>query len=220
MSTELRPSLTDDSRSPKDLAYQPYQDIQAPPSAKAAAIAESDTPAEEEELQPPSDFTIHFPAYLPTPPFIHIQGVPNFRDIGGYSCPPPPSVRSRMPSDSLSTAKYMVRRNLLFRCAHPTQLTPLGGSSKVKSASSSRGRSPRRRRFSPSSPSRSPAPHPSPALVHPRRVSLCVPVLPARCLPSVQTLISELVSTPPILRSQTDLQPWPVSLYIWALPQN
>ena len=128
MSTELRPSVTDDGHSPKDLAYQPFQDIQAPTSAKAAAMAESDTPADEEELQPPSDFTIHFPSYLPTPPFIHIQGVPNFRDIGGYSCPPPPSVRSRMPSDSLSTAKYMVRRNLLFRCAHPTQLTPLGAS--------------------------------------------------------------------------------------------
>jgi protein tyrosine/serine phosphatase len=49
------------------------------------------------------------PATLP-PPFIHVDGVPNFRDIGGYSI-----------TDSSST-----RRNFIYRSALPTRITPAG----------------------------------------------------------------------------------------------
>jgi protein tyrosine/serine phosphatase len=49
------------------------------------------------------------PATLP-PPFIHVEGVPNFRDIGGYPI-----------TDSSST-----RRNFIYRSAVPTRITPTG----------------------------------------------------------------------------------------------
>ncbi|CRG87644.1 hypothetical protein PISL3812_04664 [Talaromyces islandicus] len=44
------------------------------------------------------------------PPFVHVDGIPNFRDIGGYSI-----------SDSSST-----RRNFIFRSALPTRVTAEG----------------------------------------------------------------------------------------------
>lgn len=46
----------------------------------------------------------------PSPPFINVDGVPNFRDIGGYSI-----------TDSSST-----RRNFIFRSALPTRITADG----------------------------------------------------------------------------------------------
>ncbi|QGA16351.1 hypothetical protein EYB26_004018 [Talaromyces marneffei] len=49
------------------------------------------------------------PATLP-PPFIHVDGVPNFRDIGSYPI-----------TDSSST-----RRNFIYRSALPTRITPAG----------------------------------------------------------------------------------------------
>lgn len=49
------------------------------------------------------------PSTLP-PPFIHVDGVPNFRDIGGYPI-----------TDSLST-----RRSFVYRSAVPTRITPIG----------------------------------------------------------------------------------------------
>lgn len=46
----------------------------------------------------------------PSPPFIHVDGVPNFRDIGGYPI-----------TESTST-----RRNFVYRSALPTRITPEG----------------------------------------------------------------------------------------------
>lgn len=47
------------------------------------------------------------PAHLPTPPFVTLSGIPNFRDLGGWpiaSCP-----------------NHSVRRNYIFRCGEPTR---------------------------------------------------------------------------------------------------
>ncbi|RMZ78658.1 hypothetical protein DV738_g3781, partial [Chaetothyriales sp. CBS 135597] len=68
----------------------------------------------------PQDFLTSLPRHLPTPPFIHVAGIANFRDCGGYECAPPPD------ADLTIGARYMVRRGVLFRCAHPTNLTPAG----------------------------------------------------------------------------------------------
>lgn len=46
----------------------------------------------------------------PSPPFIHVNGVSNFRDIGGYPV-----------TDSSS-----IRRNFIYRSAVPTRITPAG----------------------------------------------------------------------------------------------
>lgn len=50
---------------------------------------------------------------LPTPPFIPIPGLPNFRDAGGYPLAADP-------------ARKMVRRGVLFRSSEPSMLTPAG----------------------------------------------------------------------------------------------
>lgn len=50
-------------------------------------------------------------ASLPSPPFISIEGIHNFRSIGGYSTSTPPST---------------TRSNILFRSAEPSQITPTG----------------------------------------------------------------------------------------------
>lgn len=47
------------------------------------------------------------PTTLPSPPFVHLDGIPNFRGIGGW---PVPSGQS-------------IRRNLVFRCGEPTRAT-------------------------------------------------------------------------------------------------
>lgn len=49
---------------------------------------------------------------LPSPPFHDIQGVHNFRDIGGYAI-------STSPTSSL-------RRNFIYRCADPSRITSAG----------------------------------------------------------------------------------------------
>lgn len=49
---------------------------------------------------------------LPSPPFLTIPGLPNFRDAGGYA----------LANDSTR----MVRRNFLFRASEPSQLTDDG----------------------------------------------------------------------------------------------
>ncbi len=124
MSSEVDAEAISNDPSQHNSSYQPYMDARPPTSAGDASIPTPpmDPEAQEEPIQPPKDFNEHFPAHLPVPPFIHVQGVPNFRDLGGYPCPPPPSVRT-----SGGTGKsYMVRKNLLFRCAHPTQLTSHG----------------------------------------------------------------------------------------------
>lgn len=49
---------------------------------------------------------------LPSPPFVTVEGIHNFRDLGGYAV-------STIPSKS-------VRSNIIFRCAEPSQITPNG----------------------------------------------------------------------------------------------
>ena len=60
---------------------------------------------------PALDFTSNAPTNLPSPPFIPIEGVPNFRELGGYAC---------------SSPGTSLRRNYLFRCATLAQITPAG----------------------------------------------------------------------------------------------
>lgn len=53
----------------------------------------------------------------PSPPFIHVEGVPNFRDLGGYPCRPP---SSHFPPNQ----SYVTRPLTLFRSAQLTGITP------------------------------------------------------------------------------------------------
>ncbi|KAI3327157.1 Tyrosine/serine-protein phosphatase IphP-type [Xylariaceae sp. AK1471] len=60
---------------------------------------------------------------LPSPPFIPVPGLPNFRDAGGYE------VTSDLPSIISPEGKRkikMVRRGILFRSSEPSQLTDAG----------------------------------------------------------------------------------------------
>ncbi|KAI0548467.1 tyrosine phosphatase [Xylaria curta] len=60
---------------------------------------------------------------LPSPPFISVPGLPNFRDAGGYE------VISDPPGASSAEGKRrtkMVRRGILFRSSEPSRLTDAG----------------------------------------------------------------------------------------------
>ncbi|CAK7201015.1 hypothetical protein SEUCBS139899_003716 [Sporothrix eucalyptigena] len=46
---------------------------------------------------------------LPSPPFVHLKGIPNFRDLGGYK---------------VADSDLVVRRGYIFRCGEPTSATP------------------------------------------------------------------------------------------------
>lgn len=46
------------------------------------------------------------------PPFVQIAGIPNFRDLGGYPLAASP--------------KHSVRREIIYRCAEPSQVTKDG----------------------------------------------------------------------------------------------
>ena len=113
-----------------DPSYQPFHDARPPSASKREGVPMNSTHATpanmeaEDPIAPPNDFITSHPVHLPTPPFIHVQGVPNFRDSGGYECAPPPGTGA----GADSSKKYMVRKNVLFRCAHPTQMTPKGAS--------------------------------------------------------------------------------------------
>jgi hypothetical protein len=75
------------------------------------------------------DFTKDIPTEedIPYPPFINVEGVPNFRDIGGYSCPAPTQpMRSNGSPKVPSSTPYSVRRNFAFRCSELSQLTARG----------------------------------------------------------------------------------------------
>jgi hypothetical protein len=69
----------------------------------------------------PLDFTkdVPTPDEIPYPPFVLVEGVPNFRDIGGYACPAPPGATS-------PDAPHSTRRNFAFRCSELSQLTAAG----------------------------------------------------------------------------------------------
>jgi hypothetical protein len=49
------------------------------------------------------------PSSLPSPPFVSMGGIANFRDLGGYPIEGNPN--------------QSVRRNYIFRCAEPTKAT-------------------------------------------------------------------------------------------------
>lgn len=130
----INSSSVADSEAPQpEQPYQPYMDVKPPagsglsdangmPLTEREIIADEAAAREERESTPePRNFNIAFPDNLPTPPFLHVIGVPNFRDLGGYKCQPPSTASS---SDASKT--YTLRRNLLYRCAHPTHLTAEG----------------------------------------------------------------------------------------------
>lgn len=134
---EHLPSSTSDEAPPNPTEpYQPFLDMKPPvdapiSSANGTLISASEkekelesesTRGDREATPEPDDFHIEFPANLPTPPFIHVQGVPNFRDLGGYRCLPPSSSLNSSDNDKI----YTLRRGVLFRCAHPTHLTAKG----------------------------------------------------------------------------------------------
>jgi hypothetical protein len=73
---------------------------------------------------PVLNFTSNAPASHPSPPFIRVEGVPNFRELGGYACTPAPSDSTSAASSP--TKPLSVRRNYLFRCATLAQITPVG----------------------------------------------------------------------------------------------
>jgi hypothetical protein len=58
--------------------------------------------------------TTHTPQdpLLSFPPFVEIAGIPNFRDLGGYPISSSPS--------------HSVRREVIYRCAEPSQVTKDG----------------------------------------------------------------------------------------------
>lgn len=57
------------------------------------------------------------PPHLPRPPFIDVDGIPNFRDIGGYLC---------SPYGQKDT--HIVRPSFVYRCAVPTSVASNGAS--------------------------------------------------------------------------------------------
>ena len=65
------------------------------------------------------DFTKDIPSdsEIPYPPFVNVEGVPNFRDIGGYAC---------LSSSPTTTNPSSIRRNYAFRCSELSQLTSSG----------------------------------------------------------------------------------------------
>ena len=67
-------------------------------------------------MDTPSQITDY--AVLPSPPFIEVAGISNFRDLGGYPI-------SKRPS-------YSVRRDLIYRCAEPSKVTQDGISTMQK----------------------------------------------------------------------------------------
>lgn len=57
---------------------------------------------------------------LPSPPFIDVPGLRNFRDAGGYP------VVTTSSSSSSPAKKKMVRRGVLFRASEPSRVTDAG----------------------------------------------------------------------------------------------
>jgi hypothetical protein len=47
--------------------------------------------------------------FLPSPPFINVAGISNFRDLGGYAVS--------------NSRKHSIRRNFIYRCGEPSRLT-------------------------------------------------------------------------------------------------
>jgi len=94
-------------------------------AAPQAFNAQPPPPAPTASSQPPPlPDKFVFPSALPTPPFIDVDGIPNFRDMGGYL-----TATSYLTTPSISSANptlTMFRRGLLYRCANPQHLTSTG----------------------------------------------------------------------------------------------
>jgi hypothetical protein len=75
--------------------------------------------AEDSPPGAPTPETTAPPASLPSPPFITVEGIPNFRDLGHW--PVSPAVRASPTGLPLRT-----RPSFIFRCAQPSQCTPAG----------------------------------------------------------------------------------------------
>ncbi|KAJ1325550.1 protein-tyrosine phosphatase [Microdochium nivale] len=58
---------------------------------------------------------------LPQPPFIHVDGLPNFRDAGGY---PVASASASAPGQH--EKQRMVRKGVIYRASEPSKLSPRG----------------------------------------------------------------------------------------------
>ncbi|KAI0012010.1 tyrosine phosphatase family-domain-containing protein [Xylariaceae sp. FL0662B] len=74
---------------------------------------------------------------LPSPPFEHVPGLPNFRDLGGYPVvgspvadpdpdPDPEAAGKTRTRTRTRTRTKMVRRHLIFRSSEPSRLTADG----------------------------------------------------------------------------------------------
>lgn len=61
-------------------------------------------------------------AALPSPPFLAISGLPNFRDIGGY----PVSGTSAGDAENGSKTRRVVRRGVVYRASEPSKVTDEG----------------------------------------------------------------------------------------------
>ncbi|KIW20384.1 hypothetical protein PV08_00959 [Exophiala spinifera] len=121
-----------------DQPYQPFMDVRPPThagisDANGSPLTEREVleverrEREERQATPePEDFSIAFPEDLPTPPFLHVQGVPNFRDLGGYACKAPSAVSAGGGDGDDGAGVYVLRKGILYRCAHPTHLTQPG----------------------------------------------------------------------------------------------
>lgn len=72
------------------------------------------------------DFTQNIPMNIPYPPFVNVEGVPNFRDMGGYSCSP-----SGAPA-AFPNEKLHVRQGFVYRCSELSQITPKGNVTMVE----------------------------------------------------------------------------------------
>ncbi|KAI0021422.1 tyrosine phosphatase [Xylariomycetidae sp. FL0641] len=95
----------------------------------AAAPAASAPPASSSSKD--SHATLPPPPPLPSPPFLDVPGLDNFRDAGGYGVLSSPSSPdpTTCPGDDdpqQSQKHRMVRRGLLYRAAEPSRLTPAG----------------------------------------------------------------------------------------------
>ncbi|CAI7654801.1 unnamed protein product [Penicillium glandicola] len=62
-----------------------------------------------------------------SPPFVLVDGIPNFRDLGGYVCYPSTGRSSLTKTvDETQVGGWCIRPGFLFRTAQPSQITPSG----------------------------------------------------------------------------------------------
>lgn len=59
-------------------------------------------------------------------PFVLVDGVPNFRDVGGHACQPFTAACSLTQTVEIPMGRWCIRPGFLFRAAQPTRITPAG----------------------------------------------------------------------------------------------